>query len=195
MRGCCSSSFCEKVRKFSWLLHYLLVVLFSYLIVKYISYCILTMECPRSTLCFDVGDFSYSSRSFLFLSTFYFLFFVIPNLLYMLLDRLGFEVDQKYPSRYVNTIRFVNEIIIGIAGVTLGVVAYNPNYSILLMLSVAFGSLGVIYQVTPNIEFDDNDHAQISVPKITAELCFFVTLMQISMLLLGYIEILIQKSV
>lgn len=141
---------------------------------------------------------------------FIFFFILLPNyILGPLVDKMaksqsrcfnkyfikGGETILKIPEKYLERIHFANNILIGIVGVTLGLFKLagsaniGPHESrmvILLMLSLFFGVVAVIYQITPKAEPDGRGY--VCLPKITRHLAYSMTFLQVTLAIGGYSE-------
>ena len=108
---------------------------------------------------------------------------------------LGRE-KADYPSKYFERLQFANNVIIATVGVTLGLFTFGASsigiheskMIVLLLISLLFGILGIIYQITPVIKIKDKDGDLISIPIVTVRVLFGVTYIQLIFALAGYVE-------
>ena len=118
-----------------------------------------------------------------------------PNYLLPWLWKSGKET-VNLPKRYYDSLRTANLAIITVTGITLGIFGFSgqtPGLHLqmmfgLLLVSLVCGLLSVLWQITPNVKAASGSSEEISAPKITREIIFGSTFLQIATAFAGYVE-------
>jgi len=105
-----------------------------------------------------------------------------------------FLADKQYPKRYFDALRFSNNVIVAIVGITLGmfklsgmvISVHESRMLTLLILSILFGLIAVITQITPRIKPCSKGY--VSAPQLTRHMVYSATFLQVMFVVTGYFE-------